>query len=1117
MRHHSPVCAAAVPAWLDAAQPDRIFLELPPDFQAWIPWLAHAEATAPLALAASGAGVAFYPFADFSPELVVVRWAAARGVPVEAFDLPVGAAVDGARGGGAEVDLPDWDSLVEAPAMDAEPEAIRRAALVYGWALRRAQGASARDLAREAHMRARLAATPSARPVVVTGAFHCAALVADASVDPLPRTDTFPTAPRAPSTSLIPYRMDLLDDRAGYPAGIRDPGWHGRVHRCLALSEPIAPMVASVIVEVCRQMRAAKHVAGMPDAAEALRMALELARVRGLGAPGRAELLEGLQTALGQGELLGRGRVLATALERVLVGTGRGRLAPGTPRSGLEPAVEALIAALRLPGPDEREPRNIRLDPLRSDLDRRRHVTLMRLGALGVPYAEPADQVADTLTHAWRCKWEPATEASVALASAFGSDLATAAKGALLHDRPRDNGEDGVSAADELAWLTTVCACGLGDLARQGLADLSGDFLLRAGLPVMVEAVRFVDRVARGHEPGLLAEGSPPGAPGALEAFVFAPEALADLRLGLYAAAVRALDGLMGSTDPEDTKALGALVRLATAEDRAEDARLGHAVDQLAAEATPRLAGAALVARLHLGRVDGAEVGRMLGGHIFLAGSDASRHDLGERLGGALGALGPDLEASPTLLDGVAEPIETLPDADFLQRLAALRHGFDALSTAAAERLLREVAARVGQDEVGHGVVDAALAAVDHAAIAALVADGLWPEGVPVGAPPVIVAADEAPLRGPPAGSTLGVLLRWRLVLGRPDDSMPAGAARYAKALDELYGAGHGEGSRGDAGGRAPSYPTAREWGDELDALFGESIRVEVAGRAAERGDSHALLLIDPDQVTPSITLLEQALSLRGGLSEDQLVMLRRLCKRVTDELVKALAVRVRPAMTGLTSPRATRRRSDQLHLRRTVQANLRSAKRTDEGWKLVPEHLYFRNRSRRHMDWRVVMIVDTSGSMESSVIHAAMMAAILASLPAVQVSFYAFADDVIDLSDHVDDPLSLLLEVRIGGGTRIHRAVRYARERLVVPQRTLMVLLTDFEEGGSVAALLSEVRAVVESGVTALGLAALDDDKRPRFSSEVAARVVSAGMPVASLSPVELARWVAERIRGEA
>jgi hypothetical protein len=105
---------------------------------------------------------------------------------------------------------------------------------------------------------------------------------------------------------------------------------------------------------------------------------------------------------------------------------------------------------------------------------------------------------------------------------------------------------------------------------------------------------------------------------------------------------VRSLDGLMGSTDPDDVKALGALVRLATAEDRAEDARLGHAVDQLAAEATPRLAGAALVARLHLGRVDGAEVGRMLGGHIFLAASDASRHDLGERLGGALGALGPD-------------------------------------------------------------------------------------------------------------------------------------------------------------------------------------------------------------------------------------------------------------------------------------------------------------------------------------------------------------------------------------------------------------------------------------------------------------------------------------------
>ena len=166
-------------------------------------------------------------------------------------------------------------------------------------------------------------------------------------------------------------------------------------------------------------------------------------------------------------------------------------------------------------------------------------------------------------------------------------------------------------------------------------------------------------------------------------------------------------------------------------------------------------------------------------------------------------------------------------------------------------------------------------------------------------------------------------------------------------------------------------------------------------------------------------------------------------------------------------------------------------------------------------MDWHVVLVVDTSGSMESSVVYAAMMAAILSSLPAVTVSFYAFADEVVDFSERVADPLELLLGVEIGGGTRIHRALRYARERVKVPTRTLLVLVTDFEEGGSPSALVAEVRALAEAGVTLLGLAALDEDARPRYSEPMAARVVTAGMPVAALSPLELARWVGERIRG--
>lgn len=1175
VRHHSAACAAAMPAWLEEAAPERVFVELPGDAQPWIEWLGHPDARPPLALAA-GAG-SFWPFAAFSPELVAIRWARARGIPVEAFDLPVGR-----RGVEIEVvvegeaprdapdeqhtpDLPDWDALVEAPAVGSTPDATRRAALLYGWALRRARGASPHDLAREAWMRARLADANGQRCAVVTGAFHDAALHPDATLDPVARVGSGAgserpgAAPSAPTAfSLVPYRVDLFDSRSGYPAGIEDPGWHGRVYTCLTTGAPLDAMVAGVLVEVCRAVRAQHHPAGPPDAVEALRLVLELTRLRGRSAPGRAEVLEAVQTVLGQGEVLGRGRVLAKALEQVLVGTGRGQLAPDTPRSGLVPAVERLLAALRLPGPHDPEPAAevlLRLDPLRSDLDRRRHVTLHRLAALHVPYAILADVEPDTLTHAWRVRWEPGTEAGLALAGAFGVDLEQATTGALARERPRDDGEGGASAAEELEWLTTVAECGLVGLARAGLETLARDFPLHARLGDMVGAVALVDRIAAGHVPGLSLEGAGAGAqaagakgagplPGATLPFDRAAADLVGIREALYVAAVRALDGLAGATDPADARALGALVRLAIAEGRAEDGRLGFAVDALAADGAPMISGAATLARLRLGRATAAAVGALLGARIHAAEGDDARRDLGDHLVGAIGAAGTLLESHPPLLEGLADPIEGLPDARFLHRLPALRHGFDGLSTAARERLLAALEDRF-EPEAGAVVSDAlstselaTLAAIDLAARAAVVAAGLWPaeQGEPrdqggyaaarggsaaAGEGTAIVGSG-ATVRHTPV-HTLGPLTRWRLVLGRDPEALDGGAARYAQALDELYGHGHGEGSRGrDEGGgagRGARFPTAREWSDEIGALFGEGLRVEVVGRAAERGDPHALLLLDPDTVTPSVALLEQALSLKGGLSESQLDGLRRLCRRITEALAAELAVRVRPALTGLGSPRPTRRRTDRLHLRRTVDANLRTATHDGTAWRLVPERLYFRARARREMDWHVMLLVDTSGSMEASVVYAAMMASILAALPALTVSFFGFADDVVDFTERVDDPLALLLDVKIGGGTRIHRALRYAREQVRVPTRTLLVLVTDFEEGGSPSALVSEVRALAEAGVTMLGLAALDDTApgqpaRARFCEPVAARVVAAGMPVAALSPLELARWVGERVR---
>ncbi|MFO0715197.1 MAG: VWA domain-containing protein [Sandaracinus sp.] len=359
---------------------------------------------------------------------------------------------------------------------------------------------------------------------------------------------------------------------------------------------------------------------------------------------------------------------------------------------------------------------------------------------------------------------------------------------------------------------------------------------------------------------------------------------------------------------------------------------------------------------------------------------------------------------------------------------------------------------------------------------------------------------------------------RFRLLLGAEREKLAPPSRRAARALDELYGHGRGEGAStavGGGGGREAPYPSTREWADELEALFGEDVCEEVLGVAAERGRTAALLELDPAAVTPSVELLERVLSLRGGMPEAQLGRLRALIRKIVDALVKELAVRVTPALTGVVTPRPTRRPRGPIDLGRTVRANLDRAAQNDDGsFRITPERLVFRTRQKRAMDWEIVLVVDVSGSMEPSVIYSAMMAAILSAVPWVRVRFLAFSTEVIDLSEHVADPLALLLEVQVGGGTHIARALRHAQSLVRVPSRTLVVVVSDFEEGFPLESLLAEVRSLVESGVTALGLASLDDAGKPRFSAAIAGLVAGAGMPVAALSPVELARWVGERIR---
>lgn len=1237
VRHHSAALSRIMCDLLDAFEPEALLVELPADLNAWIEYLADPDTIAPVAISAVDAEghLAFYPLADFSPELVAIRWARGRGVPVTACDLSVSAkreATDqtlwpGANGepsrasnGQKDHDMHGlldallhrtgardtgqlWERLVESPAITADPEAVRQMGLVFGWAVRSNDpGIPPHDLVREAAMRQAIRDAPQHSAAVV-GSFHAPALiqqvVADTAVSDAALLASISTAPDSVGVALVPYSFEQLDERSGYPAGIRDPVWHQRMVEA-ETARQMDDAAVELVVGICRQMRRRGHVAGTPDATEIIRMMRDLRILRNLPTAGRSELIEAMQSCLAQGELHGRARELGHAAEHVLVGRRSGRVCSTTPRCGLVLSLDALLSELKLPDRESatEEPRELRLEVMRSGRDRARAVVLRQMTVAGIPYATRIDSMSqgqrENLAERWRVSWQQGTSATIESVSRFGVTLPQVVEG-MLQSRHRATSsetvdDDAIPPAAFLQRLETAAECGLHHLVRESLDRLDQSFLKTAGLSELVLAATILGRIQAGHIPALPSDPSQQYLP-IVGVFHF-PEWRSRLS-ALLRTSLERLDGFEGSDRSEDVAALcdlvqwfhGDLPSLLTEEqpglENESDARAREASGSLFASGSERLIswcrrtldsggdrmrGAAAGVLAIFGRLTPEAFSALLGGWFDSAVDIEGRRRLRGRVAGATQVLMPRMQSDTEWLLGLEDRLHLSNDTEFLNRLPALRGAFHEFSPADRERLLEArlqpyqergtVRWHDHHESESHDDPADRVAALREADLQGRCAilqvlpdypmmseervredqrhDGGSANALPANGAPG-EPADSQPIHQPihaeranvgPGPGEIPMADRWRMILGVPPRSnLPS--CRAASCLDELYGQGRGEGARqgianrrrpgAGGGGEAPE-PTTAEWSDDLETLFGSDICQEVLGEAAAGGRSAAVDLLDPDAVTPSIELLRQVLSLAGGLPEARAEKLRRLSRRITEALAHQLAIRLRTALSGLSTTRWTRRHNRRLNLPRTIRDNLAHVYRRPDGRPaVIAKRLVFHSPARREMDWHLTFVVDVSASMTTSVIYSALCASIFASLPALSVRFLAFSTEVIDLSGHVVDPLTLLLEVQIGGGTHIGLGLRAARTGIKVPSRSIVVLVSDFEEGVSVSEMLAEVRALVTAGVKCVGLAALDDSGTARFHQGYAQLAASAGMPVAAVSPERLAQWVGDQIRNQA
>ena len=71
---------------------------------------------------------------------------------------------------------------------------------------------------------------------------------------------------------------------------------------------------------------------------------------------------------------------------------------------------------------------------------------------------------------------------------------------------------------------------------------------------------------------------------------------------------------------------------------------------------------------------------------------------------------------------------------------------------------------------------------------------------------------------------------------------------------------------------------------------------------------------------------------------------------------------------------------------------------------------------------------------MAASVVYASVFAAVLASIGALRTRLVVFDTSVVDLTEHLADPVDVLFATQLGGGTDIEQALRYAQGLVTRP-----------------------------------------------------------------------------------
>ena len=530
IRHHSPACAWHLARLIRELRPASVLVEGPASFTPLIPAILDVETRAPVAIYTHYVDVdrklyqtpagepdlgparyaAYYPFCDYSPELVALRIGSQCGAKVEFIDLDYADQVLSERHAAERNFRPRietlqreqhlqrsrylkllaersgcrdfnemWDHLFEADFRARSTDAFMREVAAYCYFARIDATLDALDadgtLAREARMAVAIdqaiADRGAGTVLVVTGGFHTVALPLMTG-----KGASLARAERRSSDSvqqaLVRYSFEQLDALNGYQSGMPSPNYYNRLWQAIEAgdTEPYGEIASSILVEIGSDTRRMDMQIALSTADEiaALQQASMLAAFRGHPGPLREDLLDGVRSCFVKGGMDAEGSVMMSIVAHILSGREIGNV-PAT--AGAPPIVNSFRREAERSRLDISDSvmRRVSLELYRRPEHRRTSRLLHSLSFLGVPFAQfvagpdfVRGKGLDRIHEHWTYSWSPMTEGGLVGAAVYGSSVEEAA-GNRLREAIARLDEDGIgrSAAVAVSMLVHACRMGL--------------------------------------------------------------------------------------------------------------------------------------------------------------------------------------------------------------------------------------------------------------------------------------------------------------------------------------------------------------------------------------------------------------------------------------------------------------------------------------------------------------------------------------------------------------------------------------------------------------------------------------------------------------------------------